>query len=161
MTELKLGNFDLGSTYFRSADRAANANDLEAQSQCSALTHWHSSQRAALQRSSLGQTSLVKGSLVREFHNAVFDALATPQRYMAFGVFGWGMTRKADTVYAGSGARLYDIVGTMLPQSLVGWMMDNRHRVGKPRALAEGVKVDDRWSANSTAGSESGVWEKV
>ena len=172
ITELKLGNFDLGSTYARATNTAANASHLEAQSQgqSSALTHWHSSQRAALQRSSLGQTSLVRGSALREFHNAIFDSLAPPQRFMAFGVLGWGTSRRPSLVYVGSGARLYDFVGKFVPQGLVGWMMDNNHR----RWHSQGAKVTEVasaakqeassagvWGSNSSAGSESGMWEKV
>lgn len=173
ITELKLGNFDLGSTYARATNTAVNASALEFQAQghSSALTHWHSSQRAALQRSSLGQTSLVRGSALREFHNAVFDSLAPPQRFMAFGVFGWGTTRRPSLVYVGSGARLYDLIGTLVPQSLVGWMMDNSHkrlhRVAAklaetaPAAVKQESSSASAWGASSSTGSESGVWEKV
>lgn len=172
ITELKLGNFDLGSSYARATNTAANASDLEAQirGQSSALTHWHSSQRAALQRSSLGQTSLVRGSALREFHNAVFDSLAPPRRFMAFGVSSWGTTRRPGLVYVGSGARLYDLIGKIVPQPLVGWMMDNSHGQWHSRAakLAEGATTPKQearsagaWGSHSSTGSESGVWEKV
>jgi hypothetical protein len=172
ITELKLGNFDLGSTYARATNTSANASDLESlvQGQSSALTHWHSSQRAALQRSSLGQTSLVRGSALREFHNAVFDSLAPPQRFMAFGVFGWGTTHRPSLVYVGSGARLYDVFGKIVPQGLVGWMMDNNHRRWHSRGakLAEAASAAKQeasstsaWGSSSLAASESGIWEKV
>jgi hypothetical protein len=172
ITELKLGNFDLGSTYARATNTSANASDLEsqAQGQSSAITHWHSSQRAALQRSSLGQTSLVRGSALREFHNAVFDSLAPPQRFMAFGVFGWGASSRPGLVYVGSGARLYDIIGKIVPQGLVGWMMDNTHRKlhsrgAKPAEAAttarQGASSKGAWGSNSLTASESGLWEKV
>jgi hypothetical protein len=172
VTELKLGNFDLGSTYARATNTAANASDLESQikGQASAVTHWHSSQRAALQRSRLGQTSLVRGSALREFHNAVFDSLAAPQPCMAFAMFGWETTRRPNVVYVGSGARLYDVIGTIVPQGLVGWMMDNSHRKGHGRAakLAEAGAVPKpepsstgAWGSSSSIISESGHWEKV
>jgi len=172
ITELKLGNFDLGSTYARATNTAANASDLESQikGQSSAVTHWHSSQRAALQRSSLGQTSLIRGSALREFHNAVFDSLAPPQRFMAFGVFGWGTTRRPNLVYVGSGARLYDVIGKIVPQGLVGWMMDNSHTKWHSRGakLAEAATVPKQeasatgpWGPSSLTASESGIWEKV
>lgn len=184
VTEVKLGNFDLGSTFTfpRSTDPSADVRDYDArdstlnypQGQSSAITHWHSSQRAALQRSSLGQTSLVKGSAMREFHNAIFDALAPPQRFLAFGVFSWGTSRRPGLVYVGSGARLYDVVGLMAPQSLVGWMMDNTHkkRWASARSMApknsstvtakdQSATVGEGWAAGSATASESGVWEKL
>jgi Fungal family of unknown function (DUF1776) len=172
ITELKLGNFDMGSIYARATNTSANASDLESQirGESSALTHWHSSQRAALQRSSLGQTSLVRGSALREFHNAIFDSLAPPQRFMAFGVIGWGTTRRPDLVYVGSGARLYDVIGKIVPQGLVGWMMDNSPRKWHSRGakLAEAVATPKQeassigaWGSNSSTVSESGIWEKV
>ena len=165
ITELKLGNFDLGSTH-HFFNKASNADDLEgnaARGQSSALTHWHSSQRAALQRSSLGQTSLVKGTQVRELHNAVFDALAPPQRFMAFGLWSWGSGRRPNTVYIGSGARLYDVVGKVCPQGLVGWMMDSKARRMTAEAKGMGptpAKANENWGSGSEAGAES-VWEKV
>jgi len=180
VTEVKLGNFDLGSTFSRSTDTSANARDLEAQFQSqsqahgfsSAVTHWHSSQRAAVVRSSLGQTSMVRGSAVREFHNAVFDALAPPQRFTAFGVFPWGTSRKPGLVYAGSGARLYDVVSTIVPQGLIGWMMDNTHKqrwaltksfepTNKAATKASSPSGSNGWGAGSATVSESGIWERL
>ncbi|RMZ84921.1 hypothetical protein DV738_g29, partial [Chaetothyriales sp. CBS 135597] len=110
--ELKLGNFDLGS----------GGSDPSR----SALTHWHSSQRAAIQRSSFGQRSLIRGSSARELHNAVFDALAPPQQFKAFGVYEWQIPRRSSTVFVGSGARLYDIVGAIVPSGIVGLIMGYR-----------------------------------
>jgi len=89
---------------------------------------------------------------------------------MAFGVFGWGATRRPGLVYVGTGARLYDIVGKVVPQGLVGWMMDNSHRNwhsrgAKPTEAVTAAKPDATssggWGSNSLTGSESGVWEKV
>lgn len=89
---------------------------------------------------------------------------------MAFGVFGWGTSSRPGLVYVGSGARLYDIVGKIVPQGLVGWMMDNTHRKlhtrgAKLAEAATAVRQDasskGAWGSNSLTASESGLWEKV
>jgi len=132
VSELKLGNFDMGSvtsariTPTQSAYQAPS-NTAPATAS-SALTHWHSSQRAALQRKTLGQRSLIRGSSAREFHNAVFDALAPPQTFKAFGRFEWTATQRAEVVFVGSGARVYDVVGRVAPNGLVAFMMGYRKR---------------------------------
>lgn len=170
VTELKLGNFDFGNTpskRSRSQDDPDHVYPRDVESQASALTapsHWHSSQRAARQRSSSGQSSIIKGRPVRDFHNAVFDALAPPITFKAFGVLPWTVgNRKPRTVYVGSGAKLYDAVGRMAPGGLVAWMMGYRER---RNADAEDLKENQsaaasrKWGASSSS-SESGVWEKV
>lgn len=126
--ELKLGNFDLGSTYSRTLNRDIYPEQGHEHEHSKALTHWHSSQRAAAQRSRFGQSSLIRGSAAREFHNAVFDALAPPQTFKAFGQFDWSFPKRNSTVYVGSGARVYDICGRILPGGLVNLMMGYRGR---------------------------------
>ena len=106
VAELKLGNFDLGSTYSRTVNR--DVYPKQGHEHSKALTHWHSSQRAAEQRSRLGQSKLVRGSSAREFHNAVFDALAPPQTFKAFGKYEWSFGKRSSIVFVGSGARVYD-----------------------------------------------------
>lgn len=159
LTELKMGNFDLGSTPSQPVE--------EGQGQSSALTHWHSSQRAAAQRSRLGQSSLIKGSSAREFHNAVFDALTPPPTFKAFGIYQWRGRSRRSTVYVGSGARLYDIVGRVMPAGLVGWMMGYKRN---PQFTGFGNKLGSTPSAKppapnvwggGSANDESGIWEKV
>lgn len=196
VSELKLGNFDMGSV--ASSSRAGWTNAQYASPptnsspphpstsfSSSAMTHWHSSQRAALQRKSLGQRSLIRGSSAREFHNAVFDALAPPQTFKAFGRFEWTATRRPQVVFVGSGARLYDVAGRVLPNGLVAYMMGYRRPmdeeagrvypgksepsaakepdlagtgVGTPAAAAQA----STWGFGSVGSeSESGIWEKV
>lgn len=122
--ELKLGNFDLGSTYSRTLNRDIYTDHEQSQ----ALTHWHSSQRAAATRSRLGQSTLTRGAPMREFHNAVFDALAPPATFRAFNRFDWQFPKRNETVFVGSGARVYDLCGRFLPTGLVSFMMGYRGR---------------------------------
>lgn len=159
VTELKLGNFDFGSTYLRSTDRSANAKDLSGQQ--FSVTHWHSSQRAAQQRTHLGQSSLIKGSSAREFHNAVFDALAPPQIFKAFGKFEWQSKRRPEVILVGSGARLYELVGRFAPSSLVAWMMGYRPTNGSiiNLDLRPARPAASAWGNESTV--ETSVWERV
>jgi hypothetical protein len=59
----------------------------------------------------------------------VFDALAGPQTFKAFGRFEWSsMSHRRDVVFVGAGARLYDLVGKVVPGGLVLWMMGYRRR---------------------------------
>ena len=82
-----------------------------------------------------------KGTSLRELHNSVFDAI----------VRGKG---KNGTVFVGQGARVYDLVGKLVPGGIVGWMMSNSKtkeaapkmavREGSPSGSAEWDKVSDR-----------------
>lgn len=141
ITELKLGNFDLGSishskTLHRSYHNNNNTNNTNTSSNTSSqltlthvpTTHWHSSQRAAIQRSTFGQSSLIKGSPAREFHNAVFDALAPAQVFRPFGRFEYTSRKTSEVRFVGQGARLYDVVGRVVPAGLVAFMMGYRRR---------------------------------
>lgn len=181
VTELKLGNFDLGSvssaSKYLQRSLYGNASTGSSSSQSSSqltLTHWHSSQRAAIQRTTLGQSSLIKGSSTREFHNAVFDALAPPQVFKPFGKFEWSSRKKSQVIFVGQGARLYDVVGKVVPPALVQWMMGYRRSqdgLSSMSASMSGsgsqIKSDEPTPAASgvwaSAGinSESAVWEKV
>ncbi|KAK5458391.1 hypothetical protein LTS15_004471 [Exophiala xenobiotica] len=184
VSELKLGNFDMGSVASSRSTPTQSAYQTPSPSgPSSALTPWHSSQRAALQRKSLGQRSFVRGSSAREFHNAVFDSLAPPQTFKAFGRVEWTATRRPEVVFVGSGARMYDVVGRVMPNSLIALMMGYRrradeeislrpgrvHQVAEPSAqkrdsstgsAAAGVAASPSWGSGS-AGGESGIWEKV
>ncbi|KAK5088065.1 hypothetical protein LTR05_002281 [Lithohypha guttulata] len=147
VSELKLGNFDLGSTYSRTFNRDIYPESGHEHSQ--ALTHWHSSQRAAAQRSRFGQSKSTRGSSAREFHNAVFDALAPPSRYKAFNRWEWGFSKRSSVVFVGSGARVYDLCGKVLPSGLVSLMMGYRRRrdtcllPGSVREKVEGDGLED------------------
>lgn len=167
--ELKLGNFDLGSipggkntpqVYHPShASGRLDPNN-------SALTHWHSSQRAAIQRTTLGQRSLIKGSSARELHNAVFDVLAAPQVFKAFGKYEWQTSKRSSTVFVGTGARVYDLVGRWIPGGVVGAVMrfKSRHALNEFAVSAEAAHGSPRPHEsvyNGASGSESAMWEKI
>jgi NAD(P)-dependent dehydrogenase (short-subunit alcohol dehydrogenase family) len=171
--EMKLGNFDLGSL----PGAKNNAQTFEPSSSTgrldptnSALTHWHSSQRAAIQRTSFGQRSLIKGSAARELHNAVFDALAPPQVFKAFGKYEWQTSKRSSTVFVGSGARVYDFVGGWVPSGIVGFVMGFRNRNApkdeflrytEQSARSPGAGVHESVYGGASAGSESAMWEKI
>lgn len=186
VSELKMGNFDMGSVAGTRVNGAQSTGRLDPSNSAltHANTHWHSSQRAAIQRRTLGQRSFIRGSAAREFHNAVFDALAPAQTFKAFGHFEWQSVTRSNVVFVGSGARVYDLIGRFLPGGLVGAMMgfrsrlremDEEHRpspggsrvhptqfgASGPSGLATPVRSSSAtWGGNSM-GSESAVWEKI
>ena len=193
VSELKLGNFDMGSVSTSPWSRSTPTQSTLHSGSSSALTHasqsqphWHSSQRAAHQRKTLGQKhALIRGSSAREFHNAVFDALAPPQTFRPFGLAALEFTaqKRNTVVFVGSGARTYDLVGKIIPTGLVGLMMGwNRRRTAlalvPPEEVYESVYQDDprrtggdgldtpSGSAGQSAAvsyslGDSGIWEKV
>ena len=198
VSELKLGNFDMGSVSSSPWARTTPTQSTLHSGSSSALTHssqsqshWHSSQRAAHQRKSLGQrSSFVRGSSAREFHNAVFDALAPPQTFKPFGIGRLEFTskRRHTVVFVGSGARMYDLVGKIFPGGLVGLMMGWNRKKFAPLSPPEddgykSVYQDDTGIAARSGtgppagsgvvpsapipasawglGSDSGIWEKV
>lgn len=186
VSELKLGNFDMGSVASSrtTPTQSAYHTSSSTSSSSSALMPWHSSQRAALQRKTLGQRSFIRGSSAREFHNAVFDALAPPQTFKAFGRFEWTATRRPEVVFVGSGARIYDVVGRIIPNGLVAFMMGYKRREAGPepadveegrvypktesghqrdvstRSVNPAAAAASSWGFGSI-GNESGIWEKV
>jgi len=185
VSELKMGNFDMGSVPSARTTSGLTTGRLDPSNSAltHATTHWHSSQRAAIQRRTLGQRSFIRGSAAREFHNAVFDALAPPQTFKAFGRFEWQSMTRPDVAFVGSGAQLYDMIGRYLPRGLVAAMMGYRtqyRKMDEEYKIETGARVypaqtgvgggsghitpvrssSAAWGANS-AGSESGVWEKI
>lgn len=144
--ELKLGNFDLATisqhvsnnhspsrNYNRNVSTSPTLNPANSQ-----LTHqpsaWHSSQRAAHQRnqhqspSTPSKRLFLRGSSARELHNAVFDALAPPQTFKIFGRWDYTVSKSSGTTFVGTGARVYDFIGTWVPPSFVGMLLTVRER---------------------------------
>jgi hypothetical protein len=64
----------------------------------------------------------LRGNLLRELHNAVFDAMAS---------------RSRGVIRVGVGSRTYAVVGAWAPRGLVAWMMGVR-RVEKPAIVTPG-----------------------
>jgi Fungal family of unknown function (DUF1776) len=160
--ELKLGNFDLGSVPGgRTPTQSAYLHLQRQETSKSALTHWHSSQRAAIQRTFLSQRSLIKGSAARELHNAVFDALAPPQSFKAFGKYEWQVAKRHSTTFVGSGARLYDIVGKVVPSSIIGFVLGYKSKQNQ-RQPERITSVNHPTSTMShSISSDSALWEKI
>jgi hypothetical protein len=132
ITELKLGNFDMGSLSPLPCARTVPTQSTLYQGSSSALIttdksqHWHSSQRAAHTRRTLGSHApFIRGSSAREFHNAVFDALSPPQIFRPFGIHAleFSSRRQYNIVFVGTGARVYDVVGKYFPSGIVGLLM--------------------------------------
>ena len=146
ITELKLGNIDLGTT--PAFSKSDNADTLESLSQSHSPSpsrqqqalpwHWHSSQRAQALRRSFGQaaTSSVRGSPARVFHNAVFDTLFAARsskppaerswpRAIWDNVAALSESGPGGTVYTGRGAWIYNMLSVTVPshliQSVIRW----------------------------------------
>jgi NAD(P)-dependent dehydrogenase (short-subunit alcohol dehydrogenase family) len=186
ITELKLGNFDMGSLSPSPWARTTPTQSTLYQGSSSALIttdrsqHWHSSQRAAHTRRTLGSHApFIRSSSAREFHNAIFDALSPPQIFRPFGIqaLEFSSRRKHNVVFVGTGARVYDVVGKYFPSGFVGLLMGwNRlkTRIAPPRPQADEENVvrsayQDKaplrssvdalsTSAGSAAGPTSSTW---
>ena len=147
LSEICLGNFDLAQHKQEQALTQQN--------------HWHSSHRASTPSPS---RAIVRGASTRDFHNAVFDALAPPATFRPFGLFDYTVSKPAGTTYVGSGARFYAVVGSTLPSGLVGWMMGYYTPYTK-RILRRDVESDaarqvrNVWGDKSMAASNE--WEQV
>ena len=137
--QIKLGNFDLsnfGARHHlqpiglsRTSGWPASAKTLYAQ-------NFITQSRVAESKGIFGENgSTSKGSSLRELHHAVFDALNAKHRRRVWRV--------------GRGSLAYDRIGTLVPSSIIGWMLGLRRvslaEVATPR------QVDDT----------SHTWENV
>lgn len=82
----------------------------------------------------------ITGTSLKELHNNVFDAI----------VRGKG---RNGTVFVGQGARTYDLIGKLVPDGIVSWMMNAR------KSKQPASPTPDR--EGSPEGSSSAEWEKV
>ncbi|KAL8680914.1 MAG: hypothetical protein Q9186_002926 [Xanthomendoza sp. 1 TL-2023] len=80
----------------------------------------------------------VRGSPLRELHLEVFDCIV-------------GKTR--GTVYVGRGSRTYDILGKVMPQGIVGWMLGLKAQREVQRETRPDNMVDDSQASPG--------WERV
>jgi NAD(P)-dependent dehydrogenase (short-subunit alcohol dehydrogenase family) len=147
LSELCLGNFDVAP---RKPEQALTQQN-----------HWHSSHRASTPSPS---RAIIKGSSTRDFHNAVFDALAPAATFRPFGLFDYTASKPSGAIYVGSGARFYAVVGSTLPSGLVGWMMGyyTPHTKRSPQRDVESdaaKQVRNVWGDKSMAASSE--WEQV
>jgi len=123
VVQIKVGNMDIGALNEGGASRM-DASLGEGQ-----VMAWEPAAREAYaqrymqqrqQQKDTGTGKVVKGSNVRELHNAVFDAL-TQGRPRAI----WRV---------GSGSLVYEVLGRWMPSPFVRWMMGSRRRVDGGRA---------------------------
>jgi hypothetical protein len=147
LSELRLGNFDVGP--YKPEQALTQQN------------HWHSSHRASTPSPT---RAIVKGSSTRDFHNAVFDALAPAVTFRPFGLFDYTVSKPHGITYVGSGARFYAVVGSTLPSGLVGWMM-GYHTPYTKRTLQRDFESDAAKQVRSVWGDKSmgasNEWEQV
>jgi len=125
VVQLKLGNVDVQGrdAGAQAQTSAANTNiSLTAAAGEGQVMAWQPATREAYARTYMQQQQqqksgdkVVRGSNVRELHNAVFDAL-TQQR-------PWAVWR------VGRGSLVYEVLGRWVPSPLIRWMMGMR-RVG-------------------------------
>jgi hypothetical protein len=148
LTELRLGNFDVSQPVHKEQALAQQ-------------NHWHSSHRAATPSPS---RSIIKGSSARDFHNAVFDALAPPMTYKPFGLVEVVFSKPSGPIYVGSGARFYAVVGSAVPSGLVGWMM-GYHTPYAKQSSRKDIESDAAQQVRSVWGDksmgDSSHWEQV
>ncbi|KAJ5634617.1 hypothetical protein N7528_002459 [Penicillium herquei] len=121
VVELRLGHIDLGPTYRDSQSQVAGTEVLA----------WSVQQRslyASQYLSSVEQRPVasagpktVRGTSARSLHHAVMDALEPA----SLNIFGQKRSKK-HIMYAGRGARSYNVIGTWVPSGLVGLMMGYR-----------------------------------
>ncbi|KAI1329698.1 DUF1776-domain-containing protein [Xylariaceae sp. FL0255] len=133
VTHLQLGGFDF--TGFVPARGSQNPGLLPPSAE---TQQWPEAARQAYARNyesqsasaiSAGRVRGLKGSSLRELHNAVFDVIDGSET--------------ADVVRVGLGAGLYGFVGRWVPRGLVAWMMGIR-------------RVDELSSWDATSCSASG-----
>jgi NAD(P)-dependent dehydrogenase (short-subunit alcohol dehydrogenase family) len=116
--QIHLGNFDCHGIESKNRNHAANASRAD-------TLLWSSDVRAAYAKNfyssalapgARGNGNMmgngVKGSDLRELHNAVFDALTE--------------SRPRRTWRVGSGSLAYGLIGKLVPTGVVGWMLGIR-----------------------------------
>ena len=116
--QFKLGTFDYGSAPGGRQQLAQiRAPRYEAKEE---VRSWDAATQARygkdyLARVVSGAQGTVKGSPLRELHNAVFDAVVKDKG-------------RGGAVFVGSGSWMYDFVGKWVPGGVVGWMLDTKNR---------------------------------
>lgn len=127
IVQLKLGAFD-------------NASDRDAFKLAVALRHDGPQEESFSSASPVAaDTRRIRGTPLRELHLEVFDAIVGKRR---------------GTVYVGRGSRTYDLLGKVMPEGLVGWMLSLQ-----TRKQEEAQKRDSKEGKGSGAGSPG--WERV
>jgi hypothetical protein len=123
VVQIKVGNMDMAAL------QEGGGSRMDASAGEGQVMAWEPAAREAYaqrymqqrqQQKDTGTGKVVKGSNVRELHNAVFDAL-TQGRPRAF----WRV---------GSGSLVYEVLGRWMPSPLIRWMMGSGRRADGVRA---------------------------
>lgn len=145
----RLGTFDCGAVGGRTHLQASPEHTTRAD-----VLSWPSAVRATYAKNFVAQSTntlttrgcintgnggrAVKGSPLRELHNAVFDALT--------------VKKPAKVWHVGSGSLLYDVVGNWVPAGIVGWMLGLSN---------SGIVREEMGGDEMTVTEGSVEWEKV
>jgi len=123
IVQIRVGNMDLD------ASNEGGGSRLDASAGEGQVMAWEPAAREAYaqrymqqrqQQKDTGTGKVMKGSNVRELHNAVFDALTQ------------GRPRAVWRV--GSGSLVYEVLGRWMPSPFIRWMMGSRRRADGGRA---------------------------
>ncbi|KAI4168113.1 MAG: hypothetical protein LQ343_006646 [Gyalolechia ehrenbergii] len=125
IVQFKLGAFD-------------DASDRDAFKLAVALRHDNPSDGTSDTTLAGPEQRHIRGTPLRELHLEVFDAI---------------VSKRKGTVYVGRGSRMYDTLGKVMPEGLVGWML------GLQTQREEARKVESEEDKGSRAGSPG--WERV
>lgn len=122
VVQIKVGNMDVGALNESGSRMDASAGEGQ-------VMAWEPAAREAYaqrymqqrqQQKDTGTGKVVRGSHVRELHNAVFDALT--------------QGRPGAVWRVGSGSLVYEVLGRWMPSPFVRWMMGSRRRADGGRA---------------------------
>ncbi|PUU81193.1 hypothetical protein B9Z19DRAFT_1020254 [Tuber borchii] len=148
----KLGTFDCSAMIARQQQDRINATRAEILSWAAPARIAYARNYIALsQKSGNSGPAGIKGSSLRELHLAVFDALTDekPRRI-------WRV---------GCGSLIYEVLGKVMPDGLVSWMLGSTRKNGNGGRKEEGMimGLGGVGSASGSAGTSEGSveWEKV
>ncbi|KAL8809127.1 MAG: hypothetical protein Q9200_003692 [Gallowayella weberi] len=131
LARLKLGALDYGS-------------DHDALKMAVALRH-DDRIHSTTNPNSATEQNKVRGSPLRELHLEVFDCIVGKRR---------------GTVYVGRGSRTYDILGKVVPQGIVGWMLGLKARRGeeqketRPSSAVDDLQASPGWESVDQIGED-------
>lgn len=125
VVQLKLGHLDYGLW----------SEDQQQQMVLSQHAPRAEATKQRLEMKGLVPKTAAKGTSLRELHNNIFDAI----------VRGKG---KNGTIFVGSGARTYDLVGKWVPTGVVGWMLRD---MGQNQRLPVPVEADRKESTDRSS----------
>ena len=104
---------------------------------------FHNPSRAEFTKQRLHEVS--RGTMLRQLHNGVFDAIERGRR-------------SGGTIFLGRGSRTYDLIGRWVPEGIIGWMMNTAKD-----PVFEGKRIEPQEGRRGSAQSSdrSVEWEKI